>query len=62
MKPAHTYYVYVLQCADGFYYTGITNDVERRVVEHNEGLNRTCFTFKIRPVALKYFEHATEVL
>lgn len=62
MKLAHNYYVYIVQCADGFYYTGITNDVERRVIEHNEGINPTCFTFKRRPVILNYFEHYTEVL
>jgi putative endonuclease len=29
------YFVYILQCSDGFYYTGVTNDLERRVNEHN---------------------------
>src|SRR5829696_3548337 len=61
MKPAHNYYMYVLKCNDGLYYTGITNDVDRRLYEHNEGLIPTCFTFKRRPVALKFFEHYTEV-
>jgi len=31
------HYVYVLECADGTYYTGYTTDVERRVAEHNAG-------------------------
>jgi putative endonuclease len=31
------HYVYVLQCADGTFYTGYTTDVERRVDEHNAG-------------------------
>ena len=61
MKIEHSYYVYVLQCSDGFYYTGMTNDLDRRLVQHNEGLVLTCFTFKRRPVVLKYFEHYTEV-
>lgn len=31
------HYVYVLECADGTFYTGYTTDVERRVDEHNAG-------------------------
>ncbi len=62
MKLAHNYYVYIVQCADSFYYTGITNDVDRRVIEHNEGINPSCYTFKRRPVILKHFEHYTEVV
>lgn len=29
--------MYVVECADGTYYTGYTTDVERRVAEHNAG-------------------------
>jgi putative endonuclease len=29
--------VYILECKDGSYYTGITNDVDRRVQEHKDG-------------------------
>lgn len=29
--------VYILRCADGTLYTGITNDLERRVAEHESG-------------------------
>ncbi len=38
MKLAYNYYVYIIQCNDGFYYTGVTNDVDKRVRQHNEGL------------------------
>ena len=31
------HHVYILECADGTYYTGYTTDVERRVEEHNAG-------------------------
>ncbi len=48
MKLDHNYYVYILQCSDGFYYTGVTNDVDKRVEQHNEGLDPNCFTFKRR--------------
>jgi putative endonuclease len=32
-----THWVYVVECADGTYYTGYTTDVERRVAEHDAG-------------------------
>ena len=36
MKPKKPlYYVYILQCSDKSLYTGITNDITRRVKEHN---------------------------
>jgi putative endonuclease len=60
MKLSHDYYVYIVQCSDGFYYTGFTNDLDRRIVEHNEGIDPTCFTYIRRPVILKYFEHFIE--
>ncbi|WP_224270431.1 GIY-YIG nuclease family protein [Haloprofundus salinisoli] len=31
------HYVYVVECADGSYYTGYTTDVQRRVAEHDAG-------------------------
>ena len=61
MKLSHDYYIYIVQCSDGFYYTGITNDVERRILEHNEGIDENCFTYKRRPVVLKHYEHFLDV-
>ncbi len=55
------YYVYIVECSDGFYYTGITNSIERRIWEHNEGINPESFTYKRRPVVLKYTERFTDV-
>lgn len=57
MKLQHAYYVYILQCKDGSYYTGITNNVERRIEEHNAGIDSKCYTFTRRPVKLLYAEH-----
>jgi len=31
------FYVYVLECRDGAYYTGYTNDLKNRIKEHNGG-------------------------
>lgn len=53
--PAAT--IYILQCADGSYYTGLTRrSVEERISEHMQGLDREAYTFKRRPLKLVYSE------
>ncbi len=49
-------YVYIVECSDGSFYTGITNNLERRIAEHNDGENPKSYTFSRRPVKLVYFE------
>ncbi|MEK7137417.1 MAG: GIY-YIG nuclease family protein [Patescibacteria group bacterium] len=48
------YIAYIVRCRDNAYYTGVTNDIERRMTEHNEGIDPTCYTYKRRPVELVY--------
>lgn len=49
------YYVYMLECSDGTYYTGIATDVKRRVAEHNgESGKGAKYTAGRRPVKLMY--------
>jgi len=50
----HEYFVYILRCRDGSYYTGVTNDDERRLTEHGEGLDPSSYTHSRRPVKLVY--------
>ncbi len=50
------YFVYILKCSDNSYYTGVTNDLERRIVEHNSGYDDKSYTFSRRPVELVYTE------
>ncbi|MCX6198710.1 MAG: GIY-YIG nuclease family protein [Bacteroidetes bacterium] len=57
MKIGHNYYVYILECSDKSYYTGVTNDIDRRLEEHNSGENPKCYTYNKRPVVLKYYDH-----
>lgn len=52
----HNYYVYILLCADKSYYTGITNNIERRLNEHQTGIHSNSYTFSRRPVELVYCE------
>src|SRR6185295_393950 len=48
------YYVYILPCSDGSYYTGVTNNLSRRVDEHENGNNTNAYTFNKRPLKLVY--------
>ena len=61
MKTDHNYYVYTVECNDRNYYTGITNDIERRLWEHHTGYNPRSYTYTTRPVELKYDEHFHDV-
>ena len=55
------YYLYILKCFDGLTYTGVTNDLSRRMEEHQSGLNKTCFTFKRRPVELIFHQEFNDI-
>ncbi|MDE6625106.1 MAG: GIY-YIG nuclease family protein [Lachnospiraceae bacterium] len=48
-------YTYIVECADGTFYTGWTNDLERRVQHHNEGKGAK-YTRARLPVRLVYCE------
>lgn len=52
------WHVYILRCADGTLYTGITTDLSRRVDEHNNGKAGARYTRSRRPVAVAYSEPA----
>ncbi len=44
--------VYMLRCADGSFYTGMTVDLTRRLTEHELGLDEMSYTYSRRPVQL----------
>ena len=49
---ANHYYVYVLQCDNGSYYTGYTTDVMRRFQEHLEGSTKCKYTRSFKPIKI----------
>ena len=51
------WYVYILRCADGTLYTGITNDLDRRLKAHNAG-TASKYTRVRRPVTMVYQKNA----
>ncbi len=50
------YAVYMVQCNDGTFYTGIARDVTQRIAEHNESPKGAKYTKARRPVRLVYQE------
>lgn len=54
-RAVEKWYVYIVECADRTYYTGITNDLERRIDEHNAGKGAR-YTRGRGPVVARYVE------
>ena len=48
-------YTYIVRCRDGSLYTGWTNNLEKRIKDHNAG-NGAKYTKSRRPVVLAYYE------
>ncbi len=48
--------VYILKCADGSYYTGHTDDLEKRLAEHQSASIPGCYTTRRLPVQLVFLE------
>ena len=54
------YYVYILTSRSGVLYTGMTNDLKRRIDEHRQGITKG-FAQKYRVNRLVYFEATPNV-
>ncbi len=50
------WFVYIVRCADGSLYTGVTKDIKRRVIQHNTSRQGAKYTRQRRPVSLVYCE------
>ena len=57
-----SYYVYILGCADGSFYTGITSKLKQRMTQHAQGYFKNSYTFKRRPLKLSYFLEFNNVI
>jgi putative endonuclease len=57
----HQYFVYILQCNDKSYYTGVTNDLDRRMYEHHNAVNPNSYTCKRRPLKLVFAESFPDI-
>ena len=54
-----SFWVYILRCSDGSYYTGHSDQLEIRVAQHKAGYSVTCYTYKRRPVEVVFSEEFT---
>ncbi|UCF62247.1 MAG: GIY-YIG nuclease family protein [Anaerolineaceae bacterium] len=54
------YFCYIIECADGTLYTGITNDPDRRLREHELGRGAR-YTRSRRPLHLAYVEEQPDL-
>jgi len=50
------HFVYILECSDKTLYTGCTNNLERRILQHNNSPKGAHYTKIRRPVKLLYSE------
>jgi putative endonuclease len=50
------YFIYILECADKSLYTGCTNDLTKRLKQHNNSKSGAHYTKLRRPTVLKYSE------
>lgn len=54
---SNMYYTYIIECADGTFYTGYTNDLDQRIKKHNGEIKGGAKYTKGRaPVILRYYE------
>lgn len=53
-------YVYILLCRDDSFYVGVTNNLQQRLIQHNEGQNSSSYTYSRRPVRLVYHTYFTD--
>ena len=49
------YYVYILECSDKTFYTGITSDLTNRLQSHKSGKYKDSYTYSRRPLGLVYY-------
>lgn len=54
------YFVYILKCSDDSYYTGVTNNLEKRISEHNSGIIKG-YTSTRLPVKLVFSERFSDI-
>ena len=54
----YTWFVYIARCNDGTLYTGITNNLEKRIAAHNSAKEGARYTRPRRPVKLVYSKEA----
>jgi putative endonuclease len=60
MVPQYQYFIYIMTNKSGTLYTGVTNNLERRIYEHKQHLVKG-FTQKYKIEKLVYFEETNDI-
>lgn len=55
----NSFFVYMLLCSDGSYYIGHTDNIEKRISEHEQGAYRCCYTKSRLPVNVVFVQRFT---
>ena len=50
-------FLYIARCVDESYYTGVTNDLDIRLWQHNNDDDKQCYTYSRRPVRIVFTDH-----
>jgi len=54
-------YVYILECSDNTYYTGVTSNLEGRMIKHNSGFYPNSYTASRKPLKLVFYCEFTDI-
>ncbi|PQB04171.1 GIY-YIG nuclease family protein [Aureitalea marina] len=54
-------YVYILKCSDQTFYTGVTSNLEKRLLSHTNGSYPESYTHTRRPVELVFYAEFTDI-
>ncbi|MBX3044764.1 MAG: GIY-YIG nuclease family protein [Candidatus Kapabacteria bacterium] len=55
------YYVYIVECNDLSFYSGVTSNIEKRIAEHNFGVDIDSYTYFRRPVRIVFSQHFSNI-
>ena len=56
-----TSFIYILKCSDNTYYTGVTSNLEQRILKHKMGFYPECYTYKRMPLELVFYAEFTDI-
>ncbi|NKI25201.1 GIY-YIG nuclease family protein [Arenibacter sp. 6A1] len=54
-------YVYILKCSNNSYYTGVTTNLDQRLLEHRIGKHPDSYTYNKRPLSLVFYAEFTDI-
>ena len=54
-------FVYILECSDNSYYTGVTSNLSQRIFQHKTAFYPECYTASRLPISLVYYCEFTDI-